>query len=143
MPELWLCIEVEMEFGITGGVKDGAGNSGAAKDKLYSTSEEVWQVYETLAPISVKFAIAAAFSNVHGVYSTPSSARCATASLATWLRPFPSSAKFSASAPPPALAPSSQPDTWVWTTLSGLRIGWSPRPLRATIADLNQGPNIT
>jgi len=61
------CI-LEMEIGITGGVEDGVDNSGIAKDKLYSTPEEVWQVYETLAPISEKFTIAAAFGNVHGVY---------------------------------------------------------------------------
>lgn len=61
------CI-LEMEIGITGGVEDGVDNSGVAKDKLYSTPEEVWQVYEKLAPISEKFTIAAAFGNVHGVY---------------------------------------------------------------------------
>jgi len=59
---------LEMEIGITGGVEDGVDNSGVAKDKLYSTPEEVWQVYETLNPISEKFTIAAAFGNVHGVY---------------------------------------------------------------------------
>jgi len=59
---------LEMEIGITGGVEDGVDNSGVSKDKLYSTPEEVWQVYETLAPISEKFTIAAAFGNVHGVY---------------------------------------------------------------------------
>merc|ERR1712032_1387021 len=61
-------IILEMEIGITGGVEDGVDNSGVAKDKLYSTPEEVWQVWETLAPISEKFTIAAAFGNVHGVY---------------------------------------------------------------------------
>jgi len=59
---------LEMEIGITGGVEDGVDNSGVAKDKLYSTPEEVWEVYQTLAPISEKFTIAAAFGNVHGVY---------------------------------------------------------------------------
>jgi fructose-bisphosphate aldolase class II len=59
---------LEMEIGITGGVEDGVDNSGVAKDKLYSTPEEVWQVYETLSPVSEKFTIAAAFGNVHGVY---------------------------------------------------------------------------
>lgn len=59
---------LEMEIGITGGVEDGVDNSGVAKDKLYSTPEEVWQVYEKLSPISEKFTIAAAFGNVHGVY---------------------------------------------------------------------------
>eukprot|EP00931_Biecheleriopsis_adriatica_P019383 TRINITY_DN1321_c0_g1_i1.p1 TRINITY_DN1321_c0_g1~~TRINITY_DN1321_c0_g1_i1.p1 ORF type:complete len:1228 (+),score=315.72 TRINITY_DN1321_c0_g1_i1:46-3729(+) len=59
---------LEMEIGITGGVEDGVDNTGASKDKLYSTPEEVWQVYEALSPISEKFTIAAAFGNVHGVY---------------------------------------------------------------------------
>jgi len=59
---------LEMEIGITGGVEDGVDNSGAAKEKLYSTPEDVFKVYETLHPISEKFTIAAAFGNVHGVY---------------------------------------------------------------------------
>merc|ERR1712188_273472 len=59
---------LEMEIGITGGVEDGVDNSGVAKDKLYSTPEDVWAVWEGLAPISEKFTIAAAFGNVHGVY---------------------------------------------------------------------------
>merc|ERR1719327_2051099 len=36
---------LEMEIGITGGVEDGVDNSGVAKDKLYSTPQEVWEVY--------------------------------------------------------------------------------------------------
>jgi len=59
---------LEMEIGITGGVEDGVDNSGVSKDKLYSTSEDVWAVYQALNPISPKFTIAAAFGNVHGVY---------------------------------------------------------------------------
>merc|ERR1719446_415519 len=59
---------LEMEIGITGGVEDGVDNSGVAKDKLYSTPEDVWKVWEGLSPISEKFTIAAAFGNVHGVY---------------------------------------------------------------------------
>merc|ERR1719263_2340735 len=59
---------LEMEIGITGGVEDGVDNSGVAKDKLYSTAEDVFAVWEALAPISEKFTIAAAFGNVHGVY---------------------------------------------------------------------------
>jgi len=61
------CI-LEMEIGITGGMEDGVDNSGVAKDKLYTTSEDVWKVHEGLAPISPMFTIAAAFGNVHGVY---------------------------------------------------------------------------
>merc|ERR1719301_481666 len=59
---------LEMEIGITGGVEDGVDNSGVSNDKLYSTPEDVYKVWEALAPISEKFTIAAAFGNVHGVY---------------------------------------------------------------------------
>merc|ERR1739845_323858 len=59
---------LEMEIGITGGVEDGVDNSGVSKEKLYSTPEDVFKVYEALHPISEKFTIAAAFGNVHGVY---------------------------------------------------------------------------
>jgi len=62
--KLWL----EMEIGITGGAEDGVDNSGVAKDKLYTSSEQVYSVYEALQPISPYFSIAAAFGNVHGVY---------------------------------------------------------------------------
>jgi len=59
---------LEMEIGITGGVEDGVNNEDVAKDKLYSTAEDVWSVYKELSPISPMFTIAAAFGNVHGVY---------------------------------------------------------------------------
>jgi len=59
---------LEMEIGITGGVEDGVDNSGAAKEKLYSTPDDVFKVYQGLNPISHMFTIAAAFGNVHGVY---------------------------------------------------------------------------
>merc|ERR1712176_916617 len=59
---------LEMEIGITGGVEDGVDNSGVSKEKLYSTPQDVYKVYEALYPISEKFTIAAAFGNVHGVY---------------------------------------------------------------------------
>jgi fructose-bisphosphate aldolase class II len=61
-------IILEMEIGITGGVEDGVDNSGVSKEKLYSTPEDVFAVYEGLSPISERFMIAAAFGNVHGVY---------------------------------------------------------------------------
>jgi len=61
-------IILEMEIGITGGVEDGVDNSGVTKEKLYSTPEDVFKVYEGLSPISEMFTIAAAFGNVHGVY---------------------------------------------------------------------------
>jgi fructose-bisphosphate aldolase class II len=61
-------IILEMEIGITGGMEDGVDNSNVAKDKLYSTPEDVYKVYQGLSPISEMFTIAAAFGNVHGVY---------------------------------------------------------------------------
>lgn len=59
---------LEMEIGITGGVEDGVDNSGVSKEKLYSTPEDVFAVYQGLSSISERFMIAAAFGNVHGVY---------------------------------------------------------------------------
>ncbi|KAJ2616406.1 Fructose-bisphosphate aldolase 1 [Coemansia sp. RSA 1365] len=62
--KLWL----EMEIGITGGEEDGVDNEAADKDALYTPSEDVYEVYEALAPVAPYFSIAAAFGNVHGVY---------------------------------------------------------------------------
>merc|ERR1712194_700926 len=59
---------LEMEIGITGGAEDGVDNSNVSKDKLYSTPEDVYKVWQALAPIGPMFTIAAAFGNVHGVY---------------------------------------------------------------------------
>jgi fructose-bisphosphate aldolase class II len=62
--KVWL----EMEIGITGGVEDGVDNSGVSNDKLYTSPEQVYSVYEALSPIGPYFSVAAAFGNVHGVY---------------------------------------------------------------------------
>ncbi|KAJ1835498.1 Fructose-bisphosphate aldolase 1 [Coemansia sp. RSA 2706] len=62
--KLWL----EMEIGITGGEEDGVNNESADKETLYTPSEDVYEVYQALAPIAPYFSIAAAFGNVHGVY---------------------------------------------------------------------------
>merc|ERR1711866_29294 len=51
---------LEMEIGITGGVEDGVDNSGVSKEKLYSTPQDVYKVYEALSSISKMFTIAAA-----------------------------------------------------------------------------------
>jgi fructose-bisphosphate aldolase class II len=59
---------LEMEIGITGGVEDGVDNSGVSNDKLYTSSQQVFNVHKALSPISPNFSIAAAFGNVHGVY---------------------------------------------------------------------------
>lgn len=44
-------------------------NSDRPIEDLYSKPEEIYQVYESLQPISDQYTIAAAFGNVHGVYS--------------------------------------------------------------------------
>lgn len=62
-------ILLEMELGITGGEEDGVDNSDVPIEDLYSKPEEIYQVYEALMPISNQFTVAAAFGNVHGVYS--------------------------------------------------------------------------
>merc|ERR1719491_1735068 len=61
---IWL----EMEIGITGGEEDGVNNEDVDPDKLYTTPEQVYSVYEALSKIGPMFSIAAAFGNVHGVY---------------------------------------------------------------------------
>jgi fructose-bisphosphate aldolase class II len=60
---------LEMELGITGGEEDGVDNSDVPLEDLYSKPEEIYQVYDELMPISPMFTVAAAFGNVHGVYS--------------------------------------------------------------------------
>jgi len=60
---------LEMEIGITGGEEDGVNNEDVDTDKLYTTAEQVYNVHKALSKISPSFSIAAAFGNVHGVYS--------------------------------------------------------------------------
>jgi len=60
---------LEMELGITGGEEDGVNNEDVPEEDLYSKPEEIYEVYETLHPVSNMYTIAAAFGNVHGVYS--------------------------------------------------------------------------
>lgn len=61
---------LEVEIGITGGEEDGVDNSDANPEDLYSKPEEIHQVYQALNPVAPgMFSIAAAFGNVHGVYS--------------------------------------------------------------------------
>jgi fructose-bisphosphate aldolase class II len=62
--KIWL----EMEIGITGGEEDGVNNEDIDPEKLYTSPEQVFSVYQALAPIGDFFSIAAAFGNVHGVY---------------------------------------------------------------------------
>jgi fructose-bisphosphate aldolase class II len=60
---------LEMELGITGGEEDGVDNSDRPIEDLYSKPEEIYQTYEELMEVSNMFTVAAAFGNVHGVYS--------------------------------------------------------------------------
>jgi fructose-bisphosphate aldolase class II len=61
---------LEVEIGITGGEEDGVDNTDVAPEDLYSKPEEIHQVYKALEPIAPgMYSIAAAFGNVHGVYS--------------------------------------------------------------------------
>merc|ERR1712216_342098 len=63
-------ILLEMELGVTGGEEDGVDNSDVDSSKLYTQPEEVYEVYKALSAIEGgRFTIAAAFGNVHGVYS--------------------------------------------------------------------------
>lgn len=62
--KIWL----EMEIGITGGEEDGVNNMDVDPEKLYTTPQQVYNVYDALSKIGPMFSIAAAFGNVHGVY---------------------------------------------------------------------------
>merc|ERR1712023_23699 len=61
---------LEMELGITGGEEDGVDNSDVDSSRLYTQPSEVWEVYKALSSVpNGMFTVAAAFGNVHGVYS--------------------------------------------------------------------------
>jgi len=62
-----LDIILEVEAGCVGGEEDGHDTSDLPAEKLYTTTEDMLQVYETLAPIG-RFMFAATFGNVHGAY---------------------------------------------------------------------------
>lgn len=60
---------IEIELGVTGGEEDGVDNSGVENEKLYTQPKEVAYAYEALRSVGNLFTVAAAFGNVHGVYS--------------------------------------------------------------------------
>jgi len=62
-----LDIILEVEAGCVGGEEDGHDTSNLPAEKLYTTTEDMVQVYETLSPIG-RFMFAATFGNVHGAY---------------------------------------------------------------------------
>lgn len=59
---------IEMEIGITGGEEDGVNNEDVDNNSLYTQPEDIYAIYQALAPVSKNFSIAAGFGNVHGVY---------------------------------------------------------------------------
>ena len=60
-------IVLEVETGVVGGEEDGVDQSGLPKEKLYTTSEDMLTVYESLNKLG-RFLYAATFGNVHGHY---------------------------------------------------------------------------
>ena len=64
-----LGMSVEIELGVTGGEEDGVDNSGVENEKLYTQPKDVAYAYEELKKVGNLFTVAAAFGNVHGVYS--------------------------------------------------------------------------
>ncbi|MCX8480850.1 MAG: class II fructose-bisphosphate aldolase [Sediminibacterium sp.] len=64
-----LGMSIEIELGVTGGEEDGVDNHGIENDKLYTQPEHVAFAYTELSKVSNLFTVAAAFGNVHGVYS--------------------------------------------------------------------------
>jgi fructose-bisphosphate aldolase, class II len=64
-----LGMAIEIELGVTGGEEDGVDNSDVENSKLYTQPQDVAYAYEHLRKVGDMFTIAAAFGNVHGVYS--------------------------------------------------------------------------
>jgi fructose-bisphosphate aldolase class II len=64
-----LGMAIEIELGVTGGEEDGVDNSGVENEKLYTQPQHVAYSYQELKKVGPLFSIAAAFGNVHGVYS--------------------------------------------------------------------------
>ena len=64
-----LGMAIEIELGVTGGEEDGVDNSGVENHKLYTQPEDVAFAYTELNKVGPLFSVAAAFGNVHGVYS--------------------------------------------------------------------------
>jgi fructose-bisphosphate aldolase, class II len=64
-----LGMAIEIELGVTGGEEDGVDNSDVENSKLYTQPEDVAYAYEHLSKVGNLFTVAAAFGNVHGVYT--------------------------------------------------------------------------
>ncbi len=64
-----LGIILEVEAGVVGGEEDGVNNEGMPAEKLYTTPEDMVEVYRRLSEVkNGKYMFAATFGNVHGVY---------------------------------------------------------------------------
>lgn len=61
-------IILEVETGVVGGEEDGMDHSGAPAEKLYTTPQDMLEVYKALHPIGGRYMLAATFGNVHGIY---------------------------------------------------------------------------
>lgn len=62
-------IILEVEAGVVGGEEDEISAEGAPPEKLYTTPEDMVEVYHRLGAVKdAKFMFAATFGNVHGVY---------------------------------------------------------------------------
>ncbi len=62
-------IILEVETGVVGGEEDGISNEDQPAEKLYTTPEDMVEVYKRLTSIKdARFMLAATFGNVHGVY---------------------------------------------------------------------------
>jgi len=62
-------IVLEVEAGVVGGEEDGVNNEDVPDEKLYTTPEDMLQVYEALSAVTgARYMFAATFGNVHGVY---------------------------------------------------------------------------
>src|SRR3954464_10363212 len=64
-----LGMSIEIELGVTGGEEDGVDNSDIENEKLYTQPQDVAYAYKELSKVGNLFTVAAAFGNVHGVYS--------------------------------------------------------------------------
>jgi fructose-bisphosphate aldolase class II len=64
-----LGMAIEIELGVTGGEEDGVDNSGVENEKLYTQPQHVAYSFTELNQVGKLFTVAAAFGNVHGVYS--------------------------------------------------------------------------
>jgi fructose-bisphosphate aldolase class II len=60
---------IEIEAGVVGGEEDGAaGSDDTPADKLYTTPQDMVEVYRRMQPVDGTYLFAATFGNVHGAY---------------------------------------------------------------------------